>query len=226
MKSLERARFLSDQRGKQGSDLCAPWCLWFRPSGRVCLGRWCRPRLTHLQKPQRICAGHVILLWPMYAFDSRGCRWVWILALQVLAGKTTKPCAVATLSARPQQAADYQRQSSLGSSFTRRKILRLRFDRKGRTQRKPVAWTDRRQQRRQLRPAAGEYEGLAFSPDGKFLYFSLSDELRSGFFKIHCWQKIQDYRIPSTPISHSPPTENKSPSCARPMRQMRPQLWS
>lgn len=36
----------------------------------------------------------------------------------------------------------------------------------------------------QLRPPAGEYEGLAFSPDSKTLYFALTDELQSGFFKI------------------------------------------
>jgi serine/threonine protein kinase/Tol biopolymer transport system component len=36
----------------------------------------------------------------------------------------------------------------------------------------------------QLRPPAGEYKGLAFSPDGKFLYFSLKDESQSGLFKM------------------------------------------
>jgi serine/threonine protein kinase/Tol biopolymer transport system component len=36
----------------------------------------------------------------------------------------------------------------------------------------------------QLRPPAGEYRGLAFSPDGKFLYFSLKDASQSGLFKI------------------------------------------
>jgi Tol biopolymer transport system component len=37
----------------------------------------------------------------------------------------------------------------------------------------------------QLRPPAGRYEGLTFSPDGKALYFTFRDQSQGGLFRMH-----------------------------------------